>query len=602
MDTGAKTESIKDLMESIEKGEIVLPEFQRDFVWDVSKTYDLFDSLMRDIFVGSLIYGVPSFEITVRELDTRPRTGAGSRRSLNLISMTKEELDLKVKMENLRLLLDGQQRATALYRALIGVDVVWIIIKREDELDEQIKQKSDGERSLEDVLQSVSGEESGERLSIKLSDVYKMLCGKISREKDKSQLLASSAKWQTSGESEIESSKLFDQYITYSNKLQELLRQEKLLSFYLLNTNEEKFALFFERSNSKGIQLSFIDILAAKLYKGFNLRQEVEDFEEENRTYELNKDALVRTIAYIESDGKDIGRNYILKTLTYEHFKKHWKLLCSLYLRCFDYLSTNNLLLSQSWMSFENMIIPLMVFLREVPSQEFSKIDEQQKALLEHWYWASILSSRYSGAAGTTLIADSKTLAKIARKEYSLGEGYFRQFKLQITTVDDILNVHKKYSALYKGVLNLINYGSGGFQDWRSTSRLSFNTKLDDHHIFPKEYLRKILGIKESDQIDCVANRTLIPRLTNIEIGDEPPSTYLKELQQSNQQLPTCLQNHLITDELIGGKYDKKYDEFIQLRAQQILKIINNKVIEPGEKLAKSLSKQSEHQKDLAPI
>jgi uncharacterized protein with ParB-like and HNH nuclease domain len=75
LDTGQKTESILQLVEDIVKDRVALPEFQRDFVWDVEKTFDLFDSFVRDIFVGSLIYGIPSFEITVRELDSRPTFG-----------------------------------------------------------------------------------------------------------------------------------------------------------------------------------------------------------------------------------------------------------------------------------------------------------------------------------------------------------------------------------------------------------------------------------------------------------------------------------------------------------------------------------------------
>jgi uncharacterized protein with ParB-like and HNH nuclease domain len=79
MDTGQKTESIAVLVGDIVSDRVALPEFQRDFVWDIEKTFDLFDSFVRDIFVGSLIYGIPSFEITVRELDKRPRTGKGTR-------------------------------------------------------------------------------------------------------------------------------------------------------------------------------------------------------------------------------------------------------------------------------------------------------------------------------------------------------------------------------------------------------------------------------------------------------------------------------------------------------------------------------------------
>src|SRR6202022_2160007 len=120
MDTGQKTESILKLVEDIRSDDVALPEFQRDFVWDIEKTFDLFDSFVRDIFVGSLIYGVPSFEITVRELDRRPRSGKGSRAKLRLSSYTREQIENRVKINGFRLLLDGQQRATSIYRAMMG--------------------------------------------------------------------------------------------------------------------------------------------------------------------------------------------------------------------------------------------------------------------------------------------------------------------------------------------------------------------------------------------------------------------------------------------------------------------------------------------------
>ncbi len=114
MDTGQKTESIAQLIEDIQKKAVVLPEFQRDFVWEIEKTFDLFDSFVRDIFVGSLIYGIPSFEITVRDLDARPRKGQGSRAKIKLTSYSKAQIEKNVKTHGFRLLLDGQQRATFL--------------------------------------------------------------------------------------------------------------------------------------------------------------------------------------------------------------------------------------------------------------------------------------------------------------------------------------------------------------------------------------------------------------------------------------------------------------------------------------------------------
>jgi uncharacterized protein with ParB-like and HNH nuclease domain len=324
MDTGQKTESILQLVEDIVKDRVALPEFQRDFVWDIEKTFDLFDSFVRDIFVGSLIYGVPSFEITVRELDRRPRSGRGSRARLKLSSYTRDEIENRVKVNGFRLLLDGQQRATSMYRAMTGVDPTFFVALRDDELPPEIRGKQPGQRSIEQVLSEFRGERIESRVSIRLHDVYRILNGEASREKEKAALFLESNKIEGVTAENVDASPEFLTYLTQLKNLENLCRQEKLVAYYLLDTDEEKFALFFERSNSKGIQLNFIDILAAKLYAGFNLRAKIEEFEEANPTLELNREVLVRAISFHVSQGKDIGRNYILSTLSHPHFTEHW--------------------------------------------------------------------------------------------------------------------------------------------------------------------------------------------------------------------------------------------------------------------------------------
>ena len=293
MDTGQKTESILQLVDDIVKDRVALPEFQRDFVWDIEKTFDLFDSFVRDIFVGSLIYGVPSFEITVRELDKRPRSGKGSRASLKLSSYSREEIENRVKVSGFRLLLDGQQRATSIYRALTGVDSVFFVALREDELAADVRSIPTGQRSIEQVLNVFHGEAVEGRVSIRLSDVYRILKGEASREREKAALFLESNKIQGLDVEKVDSSDEFLTYLTQLKNIENLFRQEKLVAYYLLDTDEEKFALFFERSNSKGIQLNFIDILAAKLYSGFNLRAKIEEFEQQNNALVLNREVVV---------------------------------------------------------------------------------------------------------------------------------------------------------------------------------------------------------------------------------------------------------------------------------------------------------------------
>jgi uncharacterized protein with ParB-like and HNH nuclease domain len=386
LDTGQKTESILQLVEDIAKGQVALPEFQRDFVWDIEKTFDLFDSFVRDIFVGSLIYGIPSFEITVRELDKRPRSGKGSRTRLRLDSYTREQIENHVKVHGFRLLLDGQQRATSIYRAMTGVDEVFYVALSENELPSDVKNIPIGQRSLEQVLDEFRGEPTEGHVSIKLDDVYAVLTGKVSREREKASLFLKTNKISGITPDTVDASDDFLTYLTQLKNLENLFRQEKLVAYYLLDTDEEKFALFFERSNSKGIQLNFIDILAAKLYAGFNLRSKIEEFESDNPTLGLNREVLVRAISFEVSQGKDIGRAFILSNLSYPHFSQHWETFTAAYKSVHDYLRTSRLLIHPTWIPYENIVLPLMAFAVKLPHLDFSQISAAQSDLIRVWY------------------------------------------------------------------------------------------------------------------------------------------------------------------------------------------------------------------------
>jgi hypothetical protein len=586
MDTGQKTESPANLVEDIDRGSVVLPEFQRDFVWDIEKTFDLFDSFTKDIFVGSLIYGVPTFEITARELDNRPRSGKGSRRKLALKSYTRAEIERLVKTVGFRLLLDGQQRATSIYRALKGFDTIYAVLIAEDELTPEVRRTPIGRRTLEQTVLELRGDAPPGHVCVLLADAYKFLRGEMAREREKVKpFLASSSVGITNEEAAL-ASPLFEAYLTQAKNLENLFRQEKLLAYYLLDTDEEKFALFFERSNSKGIQLNFIDILAAKLYVGFNLRAEVDRFVEQNPALPLNREALVRGISYVVSGGKDTGRAYILSKLTHVHFTEHWESFTSLYKRCYEYLYRNRLVIHQGWMPYDTMILPLMLFLRHIPHHDFSQLSAEQSQILHTWYWLSILSRRYSSAAQTYILEDAQTLEKVAQGDFSGVPALMQRLQTTVKSPEDLLAVHKQYDAVYRGILNFINYAGGGLVSWDSGDVLSMDS-MEDHHVFPRDYLQRTFKAGETDAeklSDCVVNRTLIPKLTNIKVSNKAPAEYLSELQKKNEKLADALNRHLIPQELMHGDYDDLYEVFLEDRAKIVIRALEQTVFAARDK------------------
>ncbi len=88
-------------MESIAIGDIGLPDIQRPFVWDTTRVRDLFDSMYRGYPVGTFLFWENGFP--------------GEHRTIGV--------DGKQKVPHL-LIVDGQQRLTALYAVMKGVSIV----------------------------------------------------------------------------------------------------------------------------------------------------------------------------------------------------------------------------------------------------------------------------------------------------------------------------------------------------------------------------------------------------------------------------------------------------------------------------------------------
>ena len=88
--------SIDNIISSIKAGEIVIPEIQRPFVWDGAKVRDLMDSLYNGFPVGYIIIW--------KNPDIRLKDG-------NVSSGKK-------------ILIDGQQRITAVQAAIVGQKII----------------------------------------------------------------------------------------------------------------------------------------------------------------------------------------------------------------------------------------------------------------------------------------------------------------------------------------------------------------------------------------------------------------------------------------------------------------------------------------------
>jgi hypothetical protein len=91
-----RSSTIDTLLGWVKSGELAIPEIQRPFVWDTTQVRNLMDSLFQDYPVGYII--------TWKSPDVNLKDGTRS--------------------EGKKILIDGQQRITALMAALLGYEVV----------------------------------------------------------------------------------------------------------------------------------------------------------------------------------------------------------------------------------------------------------------------------------------------------------------------------------------------------------------------------------------------------------------------------------------------------------------------------------------------
>jgi hypothetical protein len=577
----SQTESLLDIIRSIQQETLLLPEFQRDFRWEMDQTYDLFDSLIREIFIGTIIYGKPGFGMTLPQIDDRPRKGKGSRAALRMRHYDKAEIVNKSRTQNLRIILDGQQRITSIYRALTGADNVFLVLRKNLKPDDLI------EWPLEQILGEVAGEESDEAVCVRLSDAYRAETEGLEDE-DLDRLFAGSAFALRLGEEGPGWKQFAKAYRRTVKKLNDLYKKQKLVAFYLLDMSLEKFCLFFERSNSRGIQLNFTDILAAKLYRGFNLRQKIDEFEAQHNL-RLNRETIVRTVAYLTAVEKGqpvtIDKKAILENLEPEDFDRHWDRASLFYKDSIDHLVNRHFVLNRNWLPSENMVIPLMVFLSHVKG--FDRVDEDQRKFLEFWFWASVFANRYSTSSNEVIISDSHALSQIALGRRIDRRDYFTRLRSLVTDPEDLFIYTKRASATYRGVLNLIGYAMHGLRDWRSSQKIDPDKELDDHHIYPRAYIAAKppldMDAGEAMQLmDCVVNRTLIPKNLNITIGKRPPQAYLADLKKHNPKLEASLQDHLVPAELVTDPaWNQRFRAFLDARAHSIMGLIERYALEP---------------------
>lgn len=146
---------------------------------------------------------------------------------------------------------------------------------------------------------------------------------------------------------------------------------------------------------------------------------------------------------------------------------------------------------------------------------------------------------------------------------------------------DSLRQTSPHQRAVYRGVMALIlRHEARDFHtDKKITANMMLEEKIDDHHVFPQKYLADSRPDVSATLRDCVLNRTLIDKLTNIHISKRAPSDYLAEIGAAitDAKLDKLIRSHLLTSTPDSPLMRDDFDEFVTQRqaliAQRIAEV-----------------------------
>ena len=182
-------------------------------------------------------------------------------------------------------------------------------------------------------------------------------------------------------------------------------------------------------------------------------------------------------------------------------------------------------------------------------SKDIDKVEI--KRLVQKWFIMSTLTSRYIGSPESQMDKDLRSIASKGFKEY------FKEVE-DAELSDTFWNVGLVQNLETSSINSPYFNTYIAAQVWNAEQSLfSSTTKVSDlvavtgdvHHIFPKEYLRQN-GYEDKSKYNQVANYTYLDTGVNISIGKKAPNEYFTKAKEQCACGECCIGTILNADEL----------------------------------------------------
>lgn len=598
--------SLNALITRLKDGRYVIPDFQRDFEWRPWDIRDLIRSIFLDYYIGSLLLWKGKKE----------NFDALSCEVIYGYDNTKGEQPWKYEKGSPEyIVLDGQQRLTALYyvfiapnvnlpnRASRGIFFVHVD-KFMNEIYDEAFQYDWLTKRFESKLEDTETQYKEHFFPLSIIgkgswDLPNWLQG-YEKYWDNQAIIASE-----SGDSQ--KAELARQHAINAKAFGEHVKgitEEYQIAFIELDEELpiDKVCDIFTQINSRGIRLDVFDLINALLKpKGLQLKlmwrksaSRLEFVDTEKMNVYILQVMSILTQAYCspkylyyllpgqekqvrEPDGT--RRKEVLVNNT-DDFEKKWNIAVSSIEKAIKILKHPQEygVSSSQYLPYVS-IIPVFSALQnqieDIPYEE--KLNAQRK--LRHWYWASVFTNRYSGSVESTSARDFISIKNWLNKKEAEPSLLF-EFKSRFRNLE-LRKETKKGTSVYNGIFNLLVIK--GARDW-ITGNIPLNGSIDDHHIVPSSWGRENIP---GNLIHSILNRTPLSAETNRDvINDKLPNEYLPKLISANgkEEVEKILDSHFIStkalDILLRIPFTPEdFEEFIIERQKTIFDAIENLLI-----------------------
>ena len=549
--------SVSDIIEQINR-KCFLPDIQRDFVWKPNQVYALFDSLMRDYPIGTLLlWAVDGGYLHGQQIKRMKFVSRSD-------EVNQEDSSYDPDADYL-LTLDGQQRLTTLYLVLKGnyvlrkktYDLYFNILSGKKEVDDALFEFRFFNSTKGDSFNETTPDEKTVKLWYKVKFLY--AASDIDSIADDFQNHAQ----------EHYSVTIDPQQRKSITKLYRLLRYEQILYYYPeKEKNYDKVLKIFVRINSGGTPLSYSDLLFSTIKSKWpSAREEFKSLLDRMNgdAYDFGQDFILKCILTLHAESRDQmeyrTQNFSPKVIESLRTGGDWARLSTSLLLLVDVVRDMALLTNKKMVPSMNALIPVFYWLHITGKKWLegsgSGIDPNDMKALRTWICTAMLSNAFGGQSDTVLfrcrsaISASDDAFPASAIEGAVDHDGRRNFAISVNDVDQAT-----YSGKSSYLLLSLAYSSS--INFRPC--LAANVPQQDH-IFSRDELRTA-GFDVKD-IDSIYNIRYVGAGPNQEKSNKPFEQWIKTQTEENRAL------HLIP----SGDYSlASFQSFLTERRRLFLK------------------------------